>query len=69
MELSWSDPRPSEDEPRFDNAASPYAHYFLTAPAVARDDSPRIQRRRSTVDLSTRLNRSVDELISRAFES
>jgi hypothetical protein len=67
MDLKWTAIEEPE-APAFRNDSSPYAHFWLTATAGSPKDGSRQDQRRSVVDLTTRLEATVDELIGRAFE-
>jgi hypothetical protein len=70
MDLKWTDPdKDQPDAPGFTNASSPYAHYWLTLNAAPDEANLRLRKRRSVVDVSTRLDAGLDELIDRAFGS
>jgi hypothetical protein len=70
MDLTWTDPdQDQHGVPAFTNTSSPYAHYWLTLNAAPEEADQRRTKRRSVVDVSTRLDAGLDELIDRAFGS
>jgi hypothetical protein len=70
MDLNWTDPdKDQQGVPAFTNTSSPYAHYWLTLNGATEDADMRRRKRRSVVDVSTRLDAGLDELIERAFGS